>query len=80
MFAPNGKLYGVGGDDDEMARLFSYNPGDGSYEMLGMIDVNRRPYYAWQAYVIDALAIGLDGTIYMGQSERKSKLYLYHPE
>ena len=80
VFAPNGRLYGVGGDDDEMARLFSYNPGDGSYEMLGMIDVNRRPYYAWQAYVIDALVIGLDGTIYMGQSERKSKLYLYHPE
>ena len=80
VFAPGGKLYGVGGDDDEMARLFSYNPADGSYEMLGMIDVNRRPYYAWQAYVIDALAIGLDGTIYMGQSERKSKLYLYHPE
>jgi len=78
--APNGKLYGVGGDDDEMARLFSYNPSNGAYEMLGMIDVNRRPYYAWQAYVIDAMAIGADGTVYLGQSERKSKLYLYYPE
>jgi hypothetical protein len=35
--------------------------------MLGMIDVNRRPYYSWQAYVIDAMTIGADGTIYMGQ-------------
>jgi len=80
VLSPNGKLYGVGGDDDEMARLFSYHPGRGAYEMLGMVDVNRRPYYSWQAYVIDALAIGLDGTVYLGQAERKSKLYLYYPE
>ena len=77
--APDGRLYGVGGDDDEMARLFSYDPRTGVYEMLGMIDVNRRPYYSWQAYVIGAMAIGLDGTIYLGQAERKSMLYLYHP-
>ncbi|MCX6620414.1 MAG: hypothetical protein NTY38_04940 [Acidobacteria bacterium] len=78
-FAPNGKLYGIGGDDDDMARLFSYNPKNGVYEMLGMVDVNRRPYYTWHAYVIDALAFGLDGTLYLGQAERKSKLYLYYP-
>jgi hypothetical protein len=76
----NGKLYGVGGDDDEMARLFSYDPSRGAYEMLGMVDVNRRPYYSWQAYVIDAMALGPEGTVYLGQSERKSKLYLYYPE
>jgi hypothetical protein len=80
VFSKNGKLYGVGGDDDEMARLFSYDPSRGAYEMLGMVGVNRRPYYAWQAYVIDALAIGPDDTVYLGQSERKSKLYLYYPE
>ena len=78
--ARNGKLYGVGGDDDEMARLFSYDPANGAYELLGMVDVNRRPYYAWQAYVIDSVELGLEGTVYLGQSERKSKLYLYYPE
>ncbi|HKW99066.1 MAG TPA: hypothetical protein VJN43_15100 [Bryobacteraceae bacterium] len=79
-FARNGKLYGVGGDDDEMARLFSYDPSTGAYEMLGMIDVNRRPYYSWQAYVIDSLVVGTDGTVYLGEAERKSRLYLYYPE
>ena len=79
-FSRNGKLYGVGGDDDEMARLFSYDPARGAYELLGMIDVNRRPFYTWQAYVIGAMAIGLDDTIYFGQAERRSKLYLYYPE
>lgn len=80
VFARNGKIYGVGGDDDEMARLFSYNPGDGEYRILGFIDVNRRPYYTWQAYRIGAMTLGRDGTVYMGESERKSKLYLYYPE
>jgi hypothetical protein len=80
VYAPNGLLYGVGGDDDEMARLFSYDPKRGVYEMLGMIDVSRRPYYAWQAYRVDAMAVGPDGAIYIGQAERKSRLYLYYPE
>lgn len=78
-FAPNGKLYGVGGDDDEMARLFSYDLDGGIYKILGMVDVNHRPYYAWQAYVVDSLIAGLDGTMYIGQAERKSKLYIYYP-
>ena len=80
VFARNGKLYGAGGDDDEMARLFSYDAARGVYEVLGFIDVNRRPYYTWQAYRIGAMALGRDGTIYLGESERKSRLYLYFPE
>lgn len=75
----NGKLYGVGGDEEEMVRMFSYDPANGAYEILGFIDVNRRPYYSWQAYVIKAMAVGLDGTIYLGESERISKLYLFYP-
>ncbi len=80
VLARNGKLYGVGGDEEEMAQLFSYDPAGGTYQLLGMIDVNRRPHYSWQAYVIDCAALGTDGTVYLGQSERKSKLYLYYPE
>jgi len=79
VYARPGRLYGVGGDDDEMARLFSYDPSRGVFAVLGMVDVNHRPYYSWQAYLIDSMAMGLDGTVYMGQAERKSKLYLYYP-
>lgn len=73
------KLYGIGGDDDDMARLFSYDPVDATFEVLGMIDVNRRSYYSWKGYVFDSMVAGLDGTVYMGQAERKSKLYLFYP-
>lgn len=76
---PDGKLYGVGGTKEEMARLFSYDPSTGAYDVLGFIDVNRRPYYTWQAYVIGAMASGDDGTVYIGEDERISKLYLFYP-
>ena len=71
---PNGQLYGVGGNQQEMARLFSYDPADGSYDVLGFVDVNRRPYYTWQAYVIGAMASDADD-----ENERISKLYLFYP-
>jgi streptogramin lyase len=76
---PNGQLYGVGGDENEMARLFSYDPSTSAYMILGFVDVNRRPYYSWQAYVIGALACGSDGTVFIGENERISKLYLFYP-
>jgi streptogramin lyase len=76
---PGGKLYGVGGDKDDMARLFSYDPATGAYEVLGFVDVNRRPYYTWQAYVIGAMACSQDGTVYIGEDERISKLFLFYP-
>jgi len=80
VLAHNGKFYGAGGDDDDMARLFSYDPNTGAYQILGFINVNRRPYYAWQAYRIGAMCIGADGTLYLGESERISRLYLYYPQ
>jgi outer membrane protein assembly factor BamB len=75
----NGKLYGVGGDASEMARMFSYDPSTGAYELLGFIDVNRRPYFAWQAYTVGDVITDDHGTVYLGQAERISKLYLFYP-
>lgn len=76
---PGGKLYGVGGDTSEMARMFSYDPSTGTYDLLGFVDVNRRPYFAWQAYVIGSLVSDERGTIYLGEDERISRLYLFFP-
>lgn len=76
---PDGKLYGVGGTAQEMARLFSYDPSSGAYDIMGFVDVNRRPYYTWQAYTIGAMASDAYGTVYIGEDERISKLYLFFP-
>jgi streptogramin lyase len=76
---PGGTLYGAGGDKDEMARLFRYDPSTGAYDVLGFVDVNRRPYYTWQAYEIGAMESDPDGTVYIGEDERISRLYLFYP-
>jgi len=75
----DGKIYGVGGDTSEMARMFSYDPGTGAYEVLGFVDVNRRPYYTWQAYEVGTVIADQRGTIYLGEDERISRLYLFYP-
>lgn len=75
----DGKLYGAGGGKNDMARLFSYDPASGAYNIMGFVDVNRRPYYSWRAYTIGAMAANGDGTVYIGEDERISKLYLFYP-
>jgi hypothetical protein len=75
----DGKIYGVGGDAPEIARMFSYDPATGAYEVLGFVDVNRRPYYAWQAYEVGAVIADQRGAIYIGEDERISKLSLFYP-
>jgi hypothetical protein len=62
--------------DGNWAALFAASDG----KVYAGLAYNRRPYYSWQGYVFDAMAAGLDGRVYMGQAERKSKLYLYYPQ
>ena len=75
----HGDLYGVGGDRGGAARLFVYRTQTGEFENLGMLDVNRNPYYSWIAYEVDSMINGKDGTIFIGESERISYLYLLFP-
>lgn len=78
-FSREGDLYGVGGDRGGAARLFVYRTRIGGYENLGMLDVNRSPYYAWHAFEADSMVTGPDGTIFIGESGRISHLYLLFP-
>jgi hypothetical protein len=78
-FGKTGDLFGVGGERDGGARLFVFRTGQNSFENLGMLDVNRSPYYAWLAFEIESMIAGPDGTIFIGESGRISHLYLlYH--
>lgn len=78
-FSLDGDLWGVGGERGGAARLFVYRSKTGGYENLGLLDVNRSPYYAWLAYEIDAMVMGQDGTIFIGESGRISHLYVLYP-
>lgn len=78
-FSQDGDLYGVGGERGGAARLFVYRTAEGGYENLGLLDVNRSPYYTWLAFEAEAMVAGPDGTIFIGESGRISHLYLLYP-
>jgi outer membrane protein assembly factor BamB len=78
-FSKDGDLWGVGGERGGAARLFVYRTQGGSFENLGLLDVNRSPYYAWLAFEAESMITGPDGTIFIGESGRMSHLYLLYP-
>jgi hypothetical protein len=75
----DGKVYGLCGDRDYDNMLFSYDPRAGVFDVIGGINVDRSPHYAWRAHQFDAMVTGRDGTIFMGESDRKGHLFLYIP-
>lgn len=73
-------IYGIGGEDRTgMSRLFRFDTQQHTYEDLGIIQVSHVPYQEWTGLIFDAMATGKDGSIYMGQSEYRSKLFIYTP-
>ena len=72
-------IYLIAGERIESCRLFSYDPEYGGFSDLGVMAVDRSPYYSWRADQFDCMTTGLDGTIYMGESDRGGHLYLFLP-
>jgi hypothetical protein len=77
----DGKVYLMAGERSASrpCQFYAYDPQAGSYETLGLLVVDRSPYYYWRGQQFDCMTTGLDGTIYLGESERKSHLFLYIP-
>ena len=77
----DGKIYMIAGERASTmpCQLFSYNTYKGGFENLGILIVDRSPHYYWRGYQFDCMTTGLDGTIYLGESERRSHLFLYIP-
>jgi len=78
---PDGKLYMMAGERAGAmpCQLFAYDIYKGGFENLGILIVDRSPHYYWRGYQFDCMTAGLDGTIYFGESERRSHLFLYIP-
>jgi hypothetical protein len=62
-------LYGVGGEDNGISKLFRYNPQNGDLRELGVIHDR-----GWTVYRMDTMVIGQDGVIFLGESSRISHL------
>jgi hypothetical protein len=75
------RLYMICGEKDNVCRLFSYDlseNGDG-FTDYGVLGVDRSPYYAKIGYQFDAMVTANDGTIFIGESDRRAKLFYYLP-
>ena len=75
----NSRVYILAGERIEPVRLFSYDPKGAGFQDLGILAVDRSPYYSWRGHQFDSMATGPDGTVYVGESERRSHLFLYMP-
>jgi hypothetical protein len=77
----DGKVYFMAGERSTTrpCQFYSYDPEPGRFETLGLLIADRSPYYYWRGQQFDCMTTGLDGTIYFGESERRSHLFLYIP-
>ncbi|HPA19485.1 MAG TPA: hypothetical protein PLU30_17190 [Verrucomicrobiae bacterium] len=74
------RLYMICGELQEMCKLISYDPaGQEGFRDWGVLAVDRSPYYARRAYQFDAMTAGIDGTMFIGESDRRACLFLFLP-
>ena len=75
------KVYLMAGEisTTKPCQFYAYDPKQNRFETLGLLIADRSPYYYWRGQQFDCMTTGLDGTIYLGESERKSHLFLYIP-
>jgi hypothetical protein len=63
-----------------VCKLYSYDlDGQDGFRDWGVLAVDRSPYYAKRAYQFDAMSTGIDGTIFIGESDRRACLFLFIP-
>jgi hypothetical protein len=76
----DGKLYMITGEFERSCKLHSFDlSGKEGFRELGPFSVDRSPYYSKRAYQFDAMAVGIDGTVFCGESDRGGKLFFYIP-
>jgi len=76
----DGNLYLITGELEKICKLHAYDlSGRKGFSDLGPLCVDRSPYYSWRAYSFDAMAVGPDGTVFCGESDRGGRLFLYMP-
>ncbi len=79
--AKNGEVYMMAGErvPSKPCQLYVYAPQTGGFENLGILSVDRSPYYLHRGFQFDSMTTGEDGTVFFGESDRRSHLFVYIP-
>jgi len=75
------RLYMICGEKNNVCRMFTYdlsNKQEG-FNDYGVLGVDRSPYYAKIGYQFDSMCTAKDGTIFIGEGDRRAKLFFYIP-
>ncbi|MEI8203969.1 MAG: hypothetical protein WCH34_13195 [Bacteroidota bacterium] len=72
------KLYMICGEKDNVCQMYSYDANDGFVD-YGVLGVDRSPYYSRIGYQFDAMCTAADGTVFIGESDRRAKLFFLIP-
>lgn len=73
----DGRVYGIGGEENGCAHLFDYNPQTRELRDLGVPLAAVEEH--WYGYEFAAAATGKWGEIYLGEADRISHLFIYYP-
>ena len=79
--AEDGKVYFMAGERmvSRPCQFYIYDPETGGFSDLGILAVDTSLYYKHDGFQFDSMTIGRDGTIFLGESERRSHLFMYIP-
>ncbi|MEI7904628.1 MAG: hypothetical protein WCI43_04345 [Candidatus Firestonebacteria bacterium] len=73
----NGKIYGVAGEENDLSHLFTFDPVLKKTRDLGVpLASIEKP---WYGYNFGAIAAGPEGELYLGEADRISHIFIYHP-
>jgi hypothetical protein len=73
----DGMLWGLSGMDADITHLFSYDPRTGEAADMGIL--RAKIAFTWVVHRADVLKTGLDGQLFIGESDAISHLVIYHP-
>jgi len=77
MAVTGGKIYALIGEASDCCHLCVYEPDTGENRDLGcLLARSERP---WNGYRFEAMTAGINGTLFLGEFDRISQLFLYFP-
>jgi hypothetical protein len=79
----DGCVYLIAGERPQTSpvpcKFYRFDPQTGGFQDFGLLIADRSPFYYRRGYQFDSMITGQDGTIYLGESERGSSLFLFLP-
>ncbi|WP_020531266.1 PQQ-binding-like beta-propeller repeat protein [Flexithrix dorotheae] len=74
-------VYMICGEWEDVCKMYSFDTSNkqNGFTEFGVLGVDRSPYYAKRPYQFDYMVKGTDGTIFIGESDRRAKLFIYQP-